>query len=153
MLLHHAASYRIWLIWILICIPFKQFEIRVFWDLNVCLYLHNFFIIDVTLLDSSLCMHHVGFDVLKISRLRLAPFSPLKVLWKCVFFWNYIYCKDMHSSLKVSWTFIVVIAGPNIKTVKTKENGRCVLDEMHTSNLYFKVISHVTLMWYRKKLN
>ena len=31
--------------------------------------------------------------------------------------------------------------GSNIKTIKTKENGSCTLDEMHASLLYFKVIS------------
>ena len=53
----------------------------------------------------------------------------------------------MHSSLKVSWLFDCCDSGINIKTVKTKKNGRCILNEMHASLLYFKVISHVTLMW------
>ena len=50
----------------------------------------------------------------------------------------------MHSSLKVFWLFNCFDGGSNIKTVKTKENGRCILDEMHASLLCFQVISHVT---------
>ena len=47
----------------------------------------------------------------------------------------------MHYSLKVSWFFNCCDGGLNIKTVKTKKNGRCILDEMN-ANLYFKAISH-----------
>ena len=66
------------LIWILmhVCIYFKQFELRGFF-LNAYSFFHNFFIIDVILIDSFLCMHHVGFNVLKIRPLRLAPFWVL----------------------------------------------------------------------------
>ena len=43
----------------------------------------------------------------------------------------------MHSSLKVSLLFNCYDGISNMKTVKTKENGRCILDEMHASLLYF----------------
>ena len=56
----------------------------------------------------------------------------------------------MHSCLKVSWLFNCCDGESNIKTVKTKENGRCSLDKMNANLLYFKVIYHVTLMWYRE---
>ena len=54
------------------------------------------------------------------------------------------------SILKVSWFFDCYEGGSTIKTVKTKENGRCILDEMHGSLLCFKVIAHVTLMQHRE---
>ena len=47
----------------------------------------------------------------------------------------------MLSSLLVSWLFNCCDDGLNIKTVKTKENGICILDEMN-ANLYFKAIPH-----------
>ena len=56
----------------------------------------------------------------------------------------------MHSSLKVYWLFNCCDGGSNIKTVKTKENGRCILDEKHVRLLYFKIISRIKLMWHRE---
>ena len=50
--------------------------------------------------------------------------------------------------------FLIVVMMDQIsKLLKPEENGRCILDEMHASLLYFKVIFHVTLMWYREYLN
>ena len=37
----------------------------------------------------------------------------------------------MYSSLKVFWLFNFYDSRSNINTVKTKEDGRCILDEMH----------------------
>ena len=74
------------------------------------LFFHNFLIIDIILMHSFLCMHHVGFNV---------------------------------SNLKVSWLFNCCDGGSNIKTFKTKKNGRGILEGMHANLLYFKVISHV----------
>ena len=56
----------------------------------------------------------------------------------------------MQSSLKVSCLFNCCDGGSNIKTVKTKKNGRFILYGMHANLFYFKVISHVTLMWYKE---
>ena len=42
----------------------------------------------------------------------------------------------MHSSMKVSWPFNCCNGESNIKTVKTKENGRYVLDERLAGLLY-----------------
>ena len=124
---------------------FSRLNFLSFLDLNVC----SFFKIDVIVKDSFLCMHHLGINALKISPLWLAPFFSQNLLWKCVLFQNYIYCNDMHSCLKVSWLFNCCDSGSNIKTVKTKDHGRRILDEIHARLLYFKIISHVTLMWYR----
>ena len=44
----------------------------------------------------------------------------------------------MHSSLKVSCLFNCCDGGSNIKTVKTKENGKYILYEMHVG--YFLVL-------------
>ena len=57
----------------------------------------------------------------------------------------------MHACLKVSWFFNCCDGGSNNKTVKTKENSRCILDEMHKRLLYFLVICPVILMWFREK--
>ena len=77
------------LIWILICIYFKQIELRVFF---VCSFLHNFFIIDVILMDSFLCMHRVGFNVFCRSVLFDSLHLLLKnLLWKCVDFSKFTY--------------------------------------------------------------
>ena len=66
----HAASYRVW---VNTNTYMYTFFSRFFLVFDVCLFLHNFFIIDVILIDSFLCMHHVGFNVLKISPLWLTP--------------------------------------------------------------------------------
>ena len=62
----HAASYRV-----LVNMNTYMYTLLAdfFLVFDVCLVLHNFFIIDVILIDSFLCMHHVGFNVLKISPL------------------------------------------------------------------------------------
>ena len=57
-----------------------------FWSAICVHFLHNFFIIDVISMDSFLCLLHVSFKILKISPLRLAPFSFYTLLWKCVLF-------------------------------------------------------------------
>ena len=95
------------------------------------------------LMDYFFCRHHVGFNVLKISPLWLAPCS---VLLKTYCERVYIYCNDLHSCLKVSCLFNCCDGGSNIKTVQTKGNDRYILDEMHASLLY-KVTSHVKFMW------
>ena len=56
----------------------------------------------------------------------------------------------MHSSLKISCLFNCCDGGSNTNTVKTKENSICILE---ASLLYFKVMSHVILMWYREYIN
>ena len=62
----------------------------------------------------------------------------------------------MHCSLIVKFPGFKIIVigdqiycdgGSNIKTVKTKESSRCILDEMHASLLYLKVISYVTFIF------
>ena len=59
---------------------------------NACSFLHNFFIIDVILMNSFLCMHHVGCNVFCRSVLFDSLHLLLKnLLWKCVYFSKFTY--------------------------------------------------------------
>ena len=51
------------LIWILLSIYFLSVWTYSFFVLNVCTFLFNYFRIDVMLMDSFLCIQHVGFNV------------------------------------------------------------------------------------------
>ena len=96
--------------------------------------LNNFFIIVVMLMDSFLCMHHVGFNVLELVIWRSHHFHYVCVLSKvtytamiCTLVWNLFsrfYCFDGVS---------------NTKNVKTQETDRYILDEMHAS---LSLLSH-----------
>ena len=44
---------------------------------HVSIEVRNFSMIDVILMDSFLCIHHIGLNVIKISLFRLALFSVL----------------------------------------------------------------------------
>ena len=75
-------------------------------------------------MDYFLRMHKVGFNVLKIRPLTLAPGLVLfKTYCESVYFYNYIYCNDMHSSQNVSWLFKCCEGGSNIKTVRIPESS------------------------------
>ena len=51
----------------------------------------------------------------------------------------------MQPSMKESWLFNGCDSGSNIKTVKTKENGKYILDEMHPNS---SLLSHISFKIY-----
>ena len=99
-------------------------------------------------MDSFLLMHHVGFNVLKISPLRLAPFS---VLFKTYF--ESVYFPKLHTFIlqlmictpvwKFTGFLIVIMADQVSKLLKQRKTAD-IFYTIFSIKLY--IVSHVTLM-------
>ena len=74
------------------------------------------------LMDTFRSIHHVGFNALKITPLRLTPFSVFLKTYLSK--WNALYSECF-------CLFNCCDGRSNIKTVKTKENGKYISYEMH----------------------
>ena len=112
---------------------FLAVKLKVFLVLRVCSFLHKFLIINVILMDSFLCMHYVGFSVLKISPLKL--YFPLKK-----------YCERVCVLFSPGFSTVVMMDQISEQSKPRKTADVFVFWIL----LYFKVIYHVTLMWYRE---
>ena len=93
-----------------ICLAVRTYR---FWVFNMCSFLHNFFIIDEIIKDSLHCIHHVGFNILKISPFRLAPFSALLITY-----WESVYFLKLHL---LQW--YAVMAGQISKLFKPRKTA------------------------------